>query len=64
MYFHKVMLKESFYSYSADNLINWYIDNGKMDKLDSLTQYYLKRFPDDLWLKERMLDLRKHGHIE
>ncbi|MBX7225919.1 MAG: hypothetical protein K1X55_07800 [Chitinophagales bacterium] len=62
-YFHKVMLKENFYNYSADNLINWYIDMKQPEKLDSLIQYYNTRFPDDMWLKKRIEELKQNGYL-
>lgn len=63
-YFHKVMLKENSYNYSADNLINWYIEMKQPEKLDSLIQYYNTRFPDDMWLKKRIEELKSSGYIK
>lgn len=63
-YFHKVMLKENYYNYSADNLINWYIEMNQPEKLDSLIQYYNTRFPNDLWLKRRIEDLKVGGYLK
>lgn len=63
-YFHKVMLKENYYNYSADNLVTWYITMNQSEKLDSLIQYYNGRFPDDLWLKRRTEELKKDGYLK
>ncbi|MFN8263204.1 MAG: hypothetical protein U0T07_06760 [Chitinophagales bacterium] len=58
-YFNWVMQKETFYNYSADNLINLLLTRKEYNKADSILQYLTKRFPNDARLIYKKQEFNK-----
>jgi tetratricopeptide (TPR) repeat protein len=59
-YFKFVIQREKIFSYSANNLINMYMQRSRHREADSLLQYLERRFPDDVGLKRKQDELKNH----
>jgi tetratricopeptide (TPR) repeat protein len=61
-YFNYVIQREPVYDYAANNMLNMYLQN-KRDKVDSLLQTFQQKYPDDIWLNERLTEINKNKLI-
>ncbi len=52
-YFKYVINREPVFYYSANNLVNLYLQYNKRKELDSVMQIFQQRFPNDKWYNKR-----------
>ena len=60
-YFKYVINKEPVFYYSANNLVNLYLQNNKRKELDSVMQTFQQRFPNDKWFNKRKEEIYSTG---
>ncbi len=59
-YFKFVIQREKTFSYSANNLINMYMQRNRYREADSLIRYLEHRFPNDEGFKRKQEELKNH----
>lgn len=55
-YYYRSMQKENTFGFGAKNLINLLNDNKQKNKADSIMNVLNNRFPDNLELKQKMIE--------
>ncbi len=58
-YFKYVIDREPVFYYSANNLVNLYVQYNRRKELDSLMETFQNRFPDDKWYNRRKEEVYK-----
>lgn len=56
-YFKYVIEREPVFYYSANNLVNLYLQYNKRKELDSVMQVFRNRFPNDKWFNRRQEEI-------